>query len=1194
MTLTLEQWKGILDAVIPNKGDIFEQIKGKLQEQDEDTYQNWKQKGFDVDHLFDVPCMGEKKRFALLHIAATSSNQGVMKALLDKGANINVKDKNGKTPLYNATVCNRLDNVKYLIKQADVNAKDEDGKTSLHKAALLNHLEIVKVLLQNGADVNAKDKNNTSFHIAARSGHVGVAQALIKAGADVSVTKYNRQTRLHLADVNARNKNSYYILLHYAVENGHSEIVKALLQSGADINAKDRNGRTLLHYATENGHTEIVTTLLQSGAIIDARDNIGNTPLYCAIHNSRLNIRKKESVIKYIVLFDSNGIKPDFINANAELSKFWYDCSGEIEKLQGNICGSTMYRLLQETDANELAGLIRKNDKQKKLEEFNYENEFPMYGSNLKRQFKIGKQRLDALNIGEIISMHFYREVGPFNREIVEYLSNKDIQNLREAAIQAMDEEKDDQLNFSSSMNSISDNQPNPTSSHLSISKGDEKLSETIPKNQDNFTNTGSNKNPSIEQLQENNATFSVRAIAGILLGTASAVYSGILGVVASAQLIKDKGADSNLKDHSNEHEITQEEVLEDGALGNNENIISHDNVKTNNIKADNVQLNTLGNKSTSTVSSQLQTSLQEYVADEYKQDEQLNLSSSMDSISSNQSNLTSSQSSDHIDNEECSVTIPESQSNFENIDSNSYSSEEQPLLKVSASNNKQGVESEVLLSESESEDDKSDTAVILAGTKQKKQASIQSAEQASSMIKESIQPKPVTNEQDLTTAELFSTNLSLGDNNLQIAVQSDKNQQMNAEKACSNNTLEIPEQILVSSNEKELIASTDYSRRDAVTKTENAGDLHIATLDTQQATLHVSAKIFNKFRKKNAAGLSVEFIADNISEIAQKFLNYGISQAVIFLSRNNSITLNFDDITNFPTIKKPALGQESKDHVIQESFTQVLQPESLVSIRNDNIQFVGKITPVIKVNTDRYTSHAAEIGDKEGVKALIKIEEDIDARDKYVRTPLHYAASTGNTTLHNNVQAKSVQLNNLGNKSTSTISGQLQILTQEHTISSDNEYEKDYQLKLSSSMNSISDNKSNPTLSQSSNPKGDEERSEIILKNQSSFGNSGSNSAPYFSEDRSLLKVSASDSKQGMQSDSQNTKMYVVAISAFAMSGIVSGIAIAVYSGMLAIGIAVGVCCLITAAVMYYCNSPSNLLKDSNTEVAMNQGQEL
>ncbi|WP_264336558.1 MULTISPECIES: TomO hydrophobic C-terminal domain-containing protein [unclassified Wolbachia] len=242
----------------------------------------------------------------------------------------------------------------------------------------------------------------------------------------------------------------------------------------------------------------------------------------------------------------------------------------------------------------------------------------------------------------------------------------------------------------------------------------------------------------------------------------------------------------------------------------------------------------------------------------------------------------------------------------------------------------------------------------------------------------------------------------------------------------------------------------------------------------------------------------------------------------------------------------------------------------------------------------------------------------------------------------------------------------QPQMSPQEHATSFfSDEYEQDEQLNLSSSMNSIIGNQPNPTSSDLSISKGDEKLSETITKNQGSFGNIGSKSISYSSEEKALLNMSASNNKQVIQSEvvlseseseddksditvilannkkekhfptqpaeqadsidreskqlkpvtnkqdistkdnskskpkennviSQNKKMYILVTSALVVAGIVSGIAIAVYSGMLAVGIALGVCCLIAAAVIYYCNSPSNSLENSNTEVAMNQGQEL
>ncbi|MDR0288703.1 MAG: hypothetical protein LBH78_01430 [Rickettsiales bacterium] len=43
--------------------------------------------------------------------------------------------------------------------------------------------------------------------------------------------------------------------------------------------------------------------------------------------------------------------------------------------------------------------------------------------------------------------------------------------------------------------------------------------------------------------------------------------------------------------------------------------------------------------------------------------------------------------------------------------------------------------------------------------------------------------------------------------------------------------------------------------------------------------------------------------------------------------------------------------------------------------------------------------------------------------------------------------------------------------------------------------------------------------------------------------------------------------------------------LAIAVYLEMLAVGIADGACCLVTAAIIYCCSKPSNSLENSNVK---------
>lgn len=95
-----------------------------------------------------------------------------------------------------------------------------------------------------------------------------------------------------------------------------------------------------------------------------------------------------------------------------------------------------------------------------------------------------------------------------------------------------------------------------------------------------------------------------------------------------------------------------------------------------------------------------------------------------------------------------------------------------------------------------------------------------------------------------------------------------------------------------------------------------------------------------------------------------------------------------------------------------------------------------------------------------------------------------------------------------------------------------------------------------------------------------------------------SETSVIATDQTNGIQNNNRQPsnaaprieKKIIVAASTLTIAGVALGVAIAVYLEMLAVGIAVGACCLVAAAIICYCNSPANLLKDSNAEVVVNQ----
>ncbi|WP_299584281.1 acyltransferase family protein [uncultured Sunxiuqinia sp.] len=89
-----------------------------------------------------------------IHAAVISGNLEAVKQLLDAGTDVNDPEPaGGSSPLISAIVFDKTDIALALIEAgADVNFKNKEGSTPLHSAAFFCRTELVKELLEHGAD----------------------------------------------------------------------------------------------------------------------------------------------------------------------------------------------------------------------------------------------------------------------------------------------------------------------------------------------------------------------------------------------------------------------------------------------------------------------------------------------------------------------------------------------------------------------------------------------------------------------------------------------------------------------------------------------------------------------------------------------------------------------------------------------------------------------------------------------------------------------------------------------------------------------------------------------------------------------------------------------------------------------------------------------------------------------------------
>ena len=208
----------------------------------------------------------------VLHSIATNATMVFFALmLLEKGASMSIRDRNGRTALHVAVRRGNVDLAKAMLsKGAPLNVADNEGRTALHMAVNCGNVDLVKAMLSKGATVNAADND----------GRTPLFITLVGENLrDIRDTRCSKPGK----------------------DDDAFEIARLLMKEGAELRCSDNDGKTILHAAAVRGDLLVGKFLVEAGVDVNAKTKFDRTPLHeaaCSLHEVRHDVYNKDDAVR--------------------------------------------------------------------------------------------------------------------------------------------------------------------------------------------------------------------------------------------------------------------------------------------------------------------------------------------------------------------------------------------------------------------------------------------------------------------------------------------------------------------------------------------------------------------------------------------------------------------------------------------------------------------------------------------------------------------------------------------------------------------------------------------------------------------------------------------------------------------------------------------------------------------------------
>ncbi len=195
--------------------------------------------------------------------------------MVSKGAEVDIRNQNGWTPLIWAAIKGRKMAVEFLLEHgASINICNNDGWNAITGAYFKKRTDIVKLLQEKGAVFSSKF-SEAALLSAYNNGYLDIVNQLLDSGVTPNVVDDDGNS-----------------LLILSAKKGDLATSKTLINNGADVNAKSEHGNAVLSVALDSNHLSIAIELIKHGADVNCCSNNSLTPLQVAASIDALEVCK--------------------------------------------------------------------------------------------------------------------------------------------------------------------------------------------------------------------------------------------------------------------------------------------------------------------------------------------------------------------------------------------------------------------------------------------------------------------------------------------------------------------------------------------------------------------------------------------------------------------------------------------------------------------------------------------------------------------------------------------------------------------------------------------------------------------------------------------------------------------------------------------------------------------------------------